>query len=251
VVLNNYDWDKKGEQMDKRYQEVAAQKSSDSGTAYRKGPHGMGSLTNIVHQVFSLRGLIAGALGLFLIGAMGFLSVGLLKRHARAIVGDTLPGLSYAGEANASLAQAFNQTLLLLTVDTPEQQELIRKEIESFSQTTTSYLERYKADIYEPADRANFDLLLARRQDYLRIRLQALELAKRGKRQEAVLFCKEVLLPAYRGYREAADRLFEYNIRQGQQRGQTIMTVCTVTQFAVAGFVVITFLVGFLVGLFR
>ena len=250
VVLNNYDWDRKGEKMNQRYQEVAEQPPSNSGAVSRKGRHGMGGLTNIVHQVFSLRGIMTGILGLFLIGSTGFLSIGLLKRQAKAIVSDTLPGLAYAGEANTSLAQAFNQTLLLLTVETPKQQELIRKEIESFSQTTTSYLQRYKADIYEPADRANFDLLQARRQQYLRIRHQALEMASSGKRQEAIVFCKHTLLPAYTAYRKAADRLFEYNIRQGEQRGHTIMTVCTVTQFAVAGFVVIIFVIGFLIGLF-
>jgi hypothetical protein len=66
---------------------------------------GMG-LTFSVPRHSSFKGLVAGAAGLLLIGALGFLPVRYLKNQAQQIVKDTLPGLSHAGEVNARMAEA-------------------------------------------------------------------------------------------------------------------------------------------------
>src|SRR5690242_5623591 len=58
--------------------------------------------------------LVATAFSLLLIGAGSFLGIGYVRTHAQRIVSDTLPGLTYAGEATANLAQGFNRTMLLL-----------------------------------------------------------------------------------------------------------------------------------------
>src|SRR4029077_9319461 len=106
-VLDEYDWDKKGVQMNEcylatvnKYQSIKIQKP---GNDYA----GIGGFAVLLSRLLSFRGLAVTGLGLFLIGALGFFSVSRLKDDARSIVNDTLPGLSYAGEANSSLAQAF------------------------------------------------------------------------------------------------------------------------------------------------
>ncbi len=40
-------------------------------------------------------------------------------------------------------------------------------------------------------------------------------------------------------------------MRQGKERGQAIMRVCTVTQWVVAGIGVFIFIIGFLIGPFK
>jgi len=69
VVLRDYDWDRKGEQMNACYQEaVARYRAEPKHPVARGGCSGMGGLTNLLHGLFSLKGLAVGAVGLFLIG---------------------------------------------------------------------------------------------------------------------------------------------------------------------------------------
>ncbi len=199
----------------------------------------------------SFKGLTVGAAVLLLIGALGFLPVSYLKNQAGQIVKDTLPGLSYAGEVNANMAKAFSRTLLLLLTDNAKQRAQIQKEIESFTQVTTLRLDAYKKQIFTREDQALFDKVLERRAEYLAIRDRATALVESDHRQEGIAVYKAELLPAYGRYNEACDNLFGYNMRQGESRGQTIMTVCTVAEFVVAGIAILLFVLGFLFGLFK
>jgi hypothetical protein len=187
---------------------------------------------------------------LLLIGAVGFLSVGHLRKLANEIVTDTLPGLSYAGEANASLAQAFNRSLLLMMTDSPERRAELRAEIEHYS-TLTNYLAAYKSQIYARDDQALFDTLIQRRVEYLTIRERTFALAESNQRQQALELCQTALFPAYQRYKEAGDKLFEYNMREGTERGRTIMDVCTNTRIVVAGIGIFIFIAGFFIGMFK
>ena len=250
-VLEEYDWDKKGAQMNECYLAAMEKFQSPNSDKASNAHSGIGSFAIFLSRVLSFRGLAATGLGLFLIGALGFFSVSRLKADARTIIEDTLPGLSYAGEANASLAQAFNRTLLLLNVDNPEQRAQIEREVDLFSQRTTRLLQAYKRQIYSAQELAVFNQMQARREDYLRQRLQTMSLIHSNRHQEAVAHCKSQLLPAYNRYKEAGDKLFEYNMHQGQSRGRIILTVCTITQLVVAGVGILIFLAGFLLGVSR
>src|SRR5439155_1821586 len=139
--------------------------------AGKRSYSGIGGFTTLLHGVLSLKGLVVSFVGLVLIAALGFLSVGHLKKEADDIVNDTLPGLSHAGEANLNLAQAFNRTLLLLMTDDVEQRSKLRKEIESASQRTTSHLGEFKSGMLSPTERKLLSDLIKRRTDYLRIRV--------------------------------------------------------------------------------
>jgi glycosyltransferase involved in cell wall biosynthesis len=250
-ILKDYDWDNKGVQMNDLYLETYNRFQKEASGGAKQGYTGMGSITNIVNRMFSLRGIFATLAGFFLIGAIGFLSIGHLKTQARRIVNDTLPGLTYAGEANASLAQAFNRTLVLLMTDDRREQQQIRNEISSFSQATTASLNSYRSQMFEPQDDRLFENLVRRRNDYLHVRANVLELVERGDRGTAMRVYRNELAPAYRAYKSAGDKLFEYNIEQGKFRGKNILTVATTTQFVVAAIGIIIFLIGFLVGLFK
>jgi hypothetical protein len=250
-VLEEYDWDKKGAQMNECYLAAMEKFQSPNSDKASNAHPGIGSFAIFLSRMLSFRGLAATGLGLFLIGALGFFSVSRLKVDARTIIEDTLPGLSYAGEANASLAQAFNRTLLLLNVDNPEQRAQIEREVDLFSQRTTRLLQAYRRQIYSAQELAVFNQMQARREDYLRQRLQTMSLIHSNRHQEAVAHCKSQLLPAYNRYREAGDKLFEYNMHQGQSRGRIILTVCTITQLVVAGVGILIFLAGFLLGVSR
>src|SRR5262249_6140746 len=127
----------------------------------------------------------------------------------------------------------------------------IENEIEAFSVKTTSYLNAYKAGIFTGEDKANFQKLLNARAHYLEVRKNVISLIDNRQKQEALVLFRNRLLPAYNAYKGAGEILFEYNMKEGRSRGETIMTVCTITQFVVAAVGILVFVIGFLVGLLR
>ncbi len=187
---------------------------------------------------------------LALAGVFGYFSLSRLKQNASLIVSDTLPGLSFAGEANAYLADA-SRTLLVVVSDDPVQQRAVRREISDLSGRTSRWLERYATQIFNAEDQANYDGLLAERKAYIAIREQVLDLAVAGKKTEALARYEQSLVPAHKRVKSAGDKLFDYNMRQGEVRGRNIMASCTVTQITVAVLCVVMFLVGFFLGLFK
>jgi glycosyltransferase involved in cell wall biosynthesis len=250
VVLKEYDWDRKGEQMNERYQQALQTYAVRAEQSRASSYSGMGGLTSILHRFFSFKGAAVSVIGLFLVAALGFFSIGHLKEQARRIVNDTLPGLSFAGEANSSIAEAFNRTLLLVMSDNLKEQEQLKAEVESFSDQTTKYLNAYKEQIFAAQDLANFQDLLRKRAAYSRVRGTTIALAETNRLAARQLLLRE-LLPVFASYKEAGDKLFEFNMRQGTVRGHSIMQVCTTTQFVVAVVAVLIFVIGFFLGVAR
>ncbi len=249
-ILREYDWEHKAVAMDERYRRVVATESTQK-KAGNPEYSGMGSITNFVHRMFSLTGLLAGMAVLLLIGGFGFLSVNHLKRQAEKIVNDTLPGLSAAGEANAGGSTSFNRTLMFLLNDNPIQRAELREQVGQLSKTTSTFLENYGTEPLAPEEKVLLDKALIARTDYIRVRDRIFDLDDHNQRQEAITLCNQELLPAYLKYKGAMYQLFEFNVREGRARGQAIMQVCSVTQWTVAVIAILLFAIGFLIGLFK
>ena len=160
--------------------------------------------------------------------------------------------LSYAGAANANLAEGFNRTAMILMTENPDERERYFKEIEEFNQITSVYLNAYSKTIFdEKQDRHLYEALVQRRNQYLEIRRQILILVENHRQTEAVALWPTSLLPAYKQYKAAGEDLLEYNMRLGKTRGESIMRYCVLTQFLVAAFGIALFIVGFMTGIFR
>jgi hypothetical protein len=187
---------------------------------------------------------------LTLAGLFGYLSLSKLKHNAQLIVEDTLPGLSYAGEANAYLADAA-RTLLVVVTEDPEQQRTTRDEITMLSARTTTYLEQYGSQLDSTEDRTNYDTLIKERKAYFEIRERVLALALAEKKSEALTLYTQEMIPEHKRVKSAGDKLFEYNRHQGEVRGRNILASCTVTQITVAILSVVIFVAGFFIGLFK
>jgi glycosyltransferase involved in cell wall biosynthesis len=249
-VLANYDWDKKGEQMNEVYQQAASRSVDEKSIGQKTKYLGIGSTTHMLHKMISFKGAAVALLALLLIGALGFFSLHQLKIEAGRIVHDTLPGLSYAGEANAYLADA-SRTLLFITTSDVDQRKKIHEEIIQLSDRTTEFLGKYSRSVFDETDRSYFEALNNTRKDYMKIRDAVLGLAVAGKTEKALKEYNQSLLPLQRQVKKAGDKLFEYNMRQGELRGERIMAICTATQIVVAVACVMVFLLGFFVGLFK
>ncbi len=248
VIVRHYDWDKKGRSLDTIYLHAAEQKKTLAAAAETPAKSGIG---NLFSRLFPVQGLAVSAMILFFIGTAGFLSVDYLRKNAELIVTDTLPGLAEAGAANSSLAEAFNRTLLLLMAESPGEGAVYRKELDEFSQQTTQSLAVYEHNKFTPEELAVYNELLERREKYLAVRKEVVNLVDAQKAAEAKALCHSAMLPAYFEYKTSADNLLKFNAHQGKARGETILKICTVTQYVVAGIGIVLFVIGFTVGLLK
>jgi hypothetical protein len=132
--------------------------------------------------------------------------------------------------------------------DDPAQAGQLRQEMQSFSEQTTSSLEAYKHQIFSPEELANYQDLVQRRAEYFRVREQTIALLAQKGKQEAAGFVRTGLLPAYWEYKAACDKLFDYNVRQGKNQGQSFLTFCTTTQVLACVVAVVIFMMGLLIG---
>ena len=244
-VLSDYDWEKRGSQMNEIYEDA---RQEPAVTTQNPAYTGIGHVANLLHRMFSVKGLAAAVIALLLIGSFGFGSLALLKQKANQIVKDTLPGLAYAGQANAHLADAY-RTLLFVTTDDRQRREQIRNEMSLLAERTRGYLEKYQSSIYTKEDQANFEAVTTLRKEYDRIRDQVLALAATGKKDEAIAMFNESLMPKQAAVKRAGDKLLDYNMRLGETRGRDIMTICSGTQLAVAAVGMVIFILGFFIGL--
>ncbi|HEV2209661.1 MAG TPA: glycosyltransferase [Verrucomicrobiae bacterium] len=250
AVLDHYDWERKADEMNRCYQK-AVENFPQSPSAKTSGYSGLRGLPDLLHRTLSVRGLLVACMTLVVIGALGFASLGQLKHQAQDIVVDTLPGLSYAGEINANLSQAFNRSMLMALSQDSQERARWRQELDGYTKQTTRWLEQYRTQIFDPTDQRLFENVLRCREQYLGIRNHFFELLTNNQTSEVSLVIKNDLLPAYEQYVHASDRLFRYNMEQGQQRGKGIMRLCSVTQVIVAIIGIMVFAAGFLSGLFK
>lgn len=246
TVMENYDWDKKGEQMNEVYQEAVSAPMEKKASPYT----GITGTTHVIHRVVSVKGMFATFLVLLLVGTLGFLSLSRLKNIADDIAHNTLPGVSLAGRANAYLADA-SRVVLYILADDPDRRAQIWHEIDTLSARTSGYLNEYRAGIHSPEQQHLYDSLVKERNNYIATRNHILEIADTDQRAEAIKQFQEVLLPKHKLIKAAGDELINYDIRQGEARSKDIMIACTLTQITVAIMGIMVFVVGFIIGLFR
>jgi methyl-accepting chemotaxis protein len=196
------------------------------------------------------KALANGFVVMALAACLGYFSLSQLKKNAKSIVEDTLPGLSDAGAANAYLGDA-SRTLMLIVTDDVEKQKKIVQDIVVFSQRTTTNLDNYGSAIFTDEDRSNFEAVITERRNYNTIRDHVVSLALAGNKEEALKEYNEIMMPSHIRLKQAGDRLFAYNMNEGKERGRRIMTLCSYTQIGLAVGSVVIFLLGFFIGLFK
>jgi len=204
-----------------------------------------------MHRSIWIKSMMAAGMSLLLIAAFGYFSVSYFRTKAWQIVNDVLPGLSYSGAANASLAEAYENTLLFLVTTNASDCLAYRKAMDEASAETVKNLAEYEKSIFDSTDRGFFEALKLKRAKYLEVRERVLALSAAGQRIEALDEFKRSLQPAFKEYRSAGESLLKFNMAYGKDKGERIMKACTITQVLVALVGLGLFLLGFSLGLFR
>jgi hypothetical protein len=70
-----------------------------------------------------------------------------------------------------------------------------------------------------------------------------------GKTKEASDFFYGELSRSFQNYNETVKKLFDYNMRQGMDRGQTILNTANYAPWIIAGLSVLVFVFGLVLGL--
>jgi hypothetical protein len=204
-----------------------------------------------VDRLFPIRGFAMAAMLFLAIGVAGYLSVEYAKRKAHLVVEDTLAGLRDSSQADAALVQAFNSTLLMVMADTPEERIRFCHQCALYDAQVNDSVTSYVRSIFTGEDRCNYNQLLELRKRYAAVEKKTHGLVIQQQSAEAMRVVHAELVPAYRDYKAAADRVMKYNADEGQTRGKAIMEICTVTQYVIAGAGIVLFMTGFAMGVFK
>jgi hypothetical protein len=192
-----------------------------------------------------LKPVIIRVVVLLAVGGTGFFMVWRLKNDAASIVDDTLPRLVYAGQLNSELSENFALTLQVMNSNSPEEQYQYLKKISEGRARVGQGMDRYRrASRFEGEDRELFNRLVTLREKYRAIRQQVFDLVKEGRRKEGLQLFESELRPVYTAQKVTTQTLFDYNVKQGQSRGERIETGCRWTEWVVAIICVVIFLGG-------
>jgi hypothetical protein len=114
---------------------------------------------------------------------------------------------------------------------------------------TDALWQDYTASIFEPADRQNYQTTMLARSNYLQGCNQFLDLMSAGRIDEAAVLFNGELSRKFQDYNATAKNLFDYNMRQGIDRGKIILETSTYAPWVIAGVCVLMFGFGLLLGL--
>lgn len=204
----------------------------------------------MLNRAYSIKRAVCTGV-LLLVALWGFLSLNRVRSKAFDLVADTLPGLSDASLASSDSAEDVNFILLALMAPTPEQRAKLCAQADAFEADASKSLKSYEESIFQGQDRVNFSRTMERRRAFIELRGEVVGLMQRGEDRQALAKYKQELLPRYAQYISEAKGLLDYNIRQGQARGEGILRFSSLTQYAVAAFTIALFVLGFAVGIFQ
>lgn len=251
AVMENYDWDNKGAAMREVYADTVREAAQASRSSTQGKYSGMGGIVNALHGLVSVRGAVAGLLGLLVVGTLGFGSLSYLKQEVRGIVAEKMPALRYLSGANATIDQGFKSTLRLLLMTSPQDRKAVWEEIQNTSRSTETNLLAFATFINSPSDSNHFELLMRSRETYLSSRENIFQFVESGQAEAAMQLCRTQLFPAFSLYQQEADKLLDSQVQEATRHGERAVRICTATQAGVAVAAMILFAIGFIIGFFK
>jgi hypothetical protein len=193
-----------------------------------------------------IAGALAAAIFMAVAGA-GWLTVHELHETSRMLVVDTLPGLVDTGLAGEKMHDNRHTMYEMLFPHTAAERAQMIQQVKTNS--TEPLWQDYTASIFEPADLQNYQVMMLVRSNYVQGAQRFLDLVTAGKMDEASAFFNGELSRSFQGYNDAAKILFDYNVRQGMDRGKIILDTANYSPWIIAGLSVLVFGFGLALGM--
>ncbi|HVU23582.1 MAG TPA: methyl-accepting chemotaxis protein [Opitutus sp.] len=193
-------------------------------------------------RIVAVSALLIGLI--LIVGATAEVSLLAIRDLTKAITGDNIPGLIYAGASKVNSAENFINVLLASVATTPEESARYRQRIKEVSAQHVEILRQYEQSIFEAADRQLFETLNARRAEYSQARERYLALVAGGDRAGAETELTKELLPAYLAYSEANSALVDYNRQSADTNGGKIESDSRRTSLVIRSVSLVALFVG-------
>ena len=190
--------------------------------------------------------LVAVVLFLAVAGA-GWSAILKLQNTSKMLVVDTLPGLVDTGQAIERMNDNRRTMFGMLNARTGAERAQLLALVRTNS--TDTLWSDYTTSIFEPEDRQNYQAMVLVRSNYLQGCEAYFEMLSVGKTNEASNFFYGDLSRNFRSYNEAAKKLFNYNVRQGKDRGEIIIHITSFSLWVIAGVSVFLFVIGLFFGM--
>ena len=191
--------------------------------------------------------MLFAAVAFYIVAAMGWLAVDKLHATSKRLVVDTLPSLADAGLAQERFYQNRHLMHELLDAHTPAERAQL---IQFITTNSTDGLWRdYAGTIYSAEERQLYETMLVVRSDYYQTLPPFFDLVAAGKISEAATLFNGEQNRRFQIYRGAAQRVFDFNARQGVTRGKIISSSLPYAPLVVGGLCLLVFVFGFSLGL--
>jgi len=191
-------------------------------------------------------GFLAMAL-LVAVGAAGWVAVAKLHETSRFLVIDTLPGLMDTGLAEQRIHDGRHLMREMLFPHTDaERAEMISAVL---TNRTDDLWQDYSHSLFEPEDASNYAAMMIVRSNYLSGVPAYLDLVRAGNLPAATTLYYGDLQQGFNHYEAACRGLFDYSVRQGQDRGRIILAATSVAPVAIGALCVLLFLCGLAAGM--
>jgi hypothetical protein len=181
------------------------------------------------------------------VAVVGWFAVRQLHDTSRDLVVDTLPGLVDAGLAEERMHDNRHTMREMLFSHTAAERAQMIETVTTNS--PESLWQHYAGSIYEAEDRQNYEAMLQARSNYLQGCEQFLSLVAAQKMDEATALFNGDLSRRFQNYNDAAKIVFDYNVRQGMDRGKRILASSRYAPWAIGSLCALLFGLGLVLGL--
>ena len=161
-------------------------------------PYKMNQMT-IGNRIYVLAGFLTCVI--VAISVFAVLRVNRLSATSETISGNSMPRLANMGNVTRGMAEAQLRVFRILHSPTPEQRKVIRDEIGEMARNIASELSAYEKGITTEDERRLFATFLLRREEFLKVRGQLLDLVEKDL-LAAEAFRVATVAPAYNRFFE-------------------------------------------------
>jgi len=191
--------------------------------------------------------MLLAAAAFYAVAAVGWIAVDKLHATSKKLVVDTLPSLADAGLAQERFYQNRHLMHEMLDEHTPAERAQLIQFVTSNS--TDGIWKDYADTIYSAEERQLYETMLVVRSNYSETLPPFLNLVAAGKISDASTLFNGEQNRRFQIYRAAAQRVFDFNARQGVTRGKIISSSLPYAPLVVGGLCLLVFVFGFSLGL--
>ena len=156
-----------------------------------------------------------------------------VTREATALDLDSLAGQNISSQLELLTRENYTLTLELVFTKSKQERATVEADMKSLTAKVSQVASAYEKTIFQPEDRRLYDVLKAKRADWLRVReTDVFEPVNKGANARAAAALRTTVKPAFDAYMAAAHNLTEFNRKNASASGQDIVRFAGQTELA-------------------